>query len=142
MITRCNNKSRNRYHRYGGRGIKIHERWLKFENFKDDMHDSYLEHCTIYGEGDTSIERLNLDGNYELSNCTWATHFEQSCNTIRNKWFEAISPDGEVYFCRNQKCFARKFDLLDSSLNRCLKELQIMHKGWNFNYFKQKHIDF
>ena len=70
MKARCTNKNNIGYADYGGRGIKI--LWKSFEDFNDDMADSYKEGLTI--------ERINVDGNYEPSNCKWATVKEQSNN--------------------------------------------------------------
>ncbi len=71
MIGRCTNPNSDWYHRYGGRGIKVCERWLKFENFLSDMGER--------PKGKT-IDRIDNDGNYELCNCKWSTPKEQANN--------------------------------------------------------------
>ena len=82
---RCINKNNIAYKYYGGRGIKICDRWLKFKNFRDDMYQSYLEHVKQFGEKNTTIERKNNNGNYELNNpCVWATKKEQGNNRKTN----------------------------------------------------------
>lgn len=80
---RCINKNATGYHNYGGRGIKCE--WKSFEQFKIDMYDKYLQHVKDYGEKNTSIDRVNNDGNYSKDNCRWATRQEQALNTRFNK---------------------------------------------------------
>jgi len=77
---RCLNKNNKRFNEWGGRGIKICDRWLKFENFRDDMYKSYQEHVEKHGIKQTSLDRINVNGDYEPSNCKWATWKEQFNN--------------------------------------------------------------
>lgn len=67
------NKESNKYKYYGGRGITICDRWLDVKNFIEDMYPTYEEGLTI--------DRIDSDGNYEPSNCRWATKSVQSRNT-------------------------------------------------------------
>ena len=67
---------------YGGCGITICDRWLEsFENFKEDMYESYLKHVEEFGEKNTSLDRINSQKNYNKENCKWSTREEQSQNT-------------------------------------------------------------
>ena len=64
--------------------VTICERWSKFNNFYKDMFDSYKLHKDIFGERQTTLDRVNPFGNYELSNCRWATFSEQNYNTKKH----------------------------------------------------------
>lgn len=82
---RCLNKKNQAYKYYGSRGIKICDNWLKFSNFKNDMYESYLKHIKEFGEKQTTIDRINNDGNYCKENCKWSTRIEQVNNMSRNR---------------------------------------------------------
>jgi hypothetical protein len=78
---RCYNKNNKDYYRYGGRGIKVCDRWLNsFENFFADMGERPEKY---------SIDRIDNDGNYCPENCRWVTHKEQ-CNNKSNNVFLTI----------------------------------------------------
>jgi hypothetical protein len=83
MKQRCLDPAAENYADYGGRGISVCERWLDFEGFFADMGSRPLR---------KSIDRINPNGNYELSNCRWATVKQQSNNRRNNRW---ITHDGQ-----------------------------------------------
>ncbi len=73
MRDRCENPKNRQYSDYGGRGIKVCDRWLNFQNFLDDMGERPSKELTL--------DRENNDGNYCPENCRWATKIQQ----VRNK---------------------------------------------------------
>lgn len=75
MKQRCQNPNHPSYKYYGGRGISVCERWSSFENFLCDMGDRPLGH---------SIDRIDPSGNYEPSNCRWASSRQQSENRVKS----------------------------------------------------------
>lgn len=74
MLTRCRCVTNSRYEDYGGRGIRVCERWLTFGSFLTDMGSR---------PAGLSLDRVDNDGNYELANCRWATRSQQQNNKRR-----------------------------------------------------------
>ncbi len=92
--SRCCRDNDKSFSYYGGRGIKLCDRWLKFENFYADMGDIPFEGA--------QLDRIDPDGNYEPSNCRWVTSLENNNNrrnspknrdkyiTIKKEEYEAL----------------------------------------------------
>jgi hypothetical protein len=79
MMSRCYNPKSSGYKYYGGRGITVCERWKNSSN-------SFMEDMGPRPSPKHSVDRINNDGNYEPSNCRWATWKEQANNKgVRNR---------------------------------------------------------
>lgn len=84
MRSRCENDNATAFERYGGAGVEICARWLSFENFLADMGER--------PEGKTLDRFPDGEGNYELSNCRWATPKQQ----IRHRSTTKMSALGSI----------------------------------------------
>lgn len=112
MKSRCYNKNDKYYHHYGGRGIIVCEKWRNsFENFLKDIGERPSRKH--------SIDRINVNGNYEPENCRWATPIEQANNTRSNHF---ITYKGETKTIAN---WARSIGLSHEVLRKRLKRWSI-----------------
>lgn len=95
MKQRCLNPRCRNWIYYGGRGIKVCDRWLKsFQNFLDDMGEKPSK--------EYSLDRIDVNGNYEPSNCKWATPIEQSNNRRTIKKYNCFGFVGSLSeICRH-----------------------------------------
>lgn len=85
MMERCYSEKYHNYANYGGRGITVCERWHDFLTFYRDVVHKYNEHALRYGEHETTLDRINNDGNYEPDNIRFATYKVQANNRRNNK---------------------------------------------------------
>jgi len=111
MLRRCHNPHCDNYANYGGRGITVCERWLTLEQFLEDMGTR--------PSSEHSIERRDNDGNYEPSNCYWATPKEQARNRRNNRM---LTYNGRTL------CVAEWAEELGIVPNRIHNRLQL---GWS-----------
>lgn len=84
MYRRCLDKNNPTYKYYGGRGIKVCERWYEFANFIEDMYELYEYHVENFGGGrkNCQLDRMDNDGDYNRDNCRWVTA-KVNCNNRR-----------------------------------------------------------
>lgn len=107
MLSRCFTVNSKSYPRYGGRGITVCAQWKdSFEIFLRDMGE-----CPDDG---LTLERKETDGNYEPSNCKWATRKEQNRNTSRNRLLE---------YHGEKRCVSEWAEILGLSVNTIYKRI-------------------
>ncbi len=107
MKQRCLNKNHNGYSRYGGRGIKVCDKWMSFENFLYDMGETYRPRL--------SLDRIDNNKDYYKENCRWATNKEQSNNTSSN---HIVLINGEkMTLTQAAELFNLRPDLVNSRVN-------------------------
>lgn len=111
MKQRCNCPGHEGYERYGGRGIKVDQRWQSFQMFLSDMGPRP-------GEG-FSIERRDNNGDYTKDNCHWATRREQMRNTSRTRMIE---------FQGSTRCVK---DWADSLGIKYMTLIRRLNQGWS-----------
>ena len=103
MKNRCNNKHTPSFKDYGGRGIKVCERWLEsFENFYEDMGDRPSKKH--------SLDRIDNDGSYCPENCKWSTVKEQAMNRRTTRLITYKGETGCVSY------FAEKYGIKNNVL--------------------------
>ena len=117
MLTRCYNKNSKGYKHYGGRGIKVCDRWktdnMGFENFLVDMGE---RPSPLY-----TLDRVDVDGNYCPENCRWATQTQQSNNRT----------DSIILFYHGKRVYVKNIcDRLHLSYSRVAHQIQ---KGFDIN---------
>ena len=109
LFHRCYNPKRKDYKHYGERGIKVCDEWKSFNKFIEDMYPTFQEGLTL--------DRIDVNGNYEKSNCQWAN---QSIQTSKTRILKPIGYRGSYYHSASRLWSAR---------------LMIQGKNINLGYF-------
>jgi hypothetical protein len=109
MLHRCENKNDKRYHDYGGRGIKVCDEWHDVTKFYQwAVQNGYEEGL--------SIDRIDVNGNYEPSNCRWADRVMQQ-NNMRNNVLLTINGKTKTLMTWARE-YGIRYDVLISRLRR------------------------
>ena len=113
IVQRCTNKNAPNYKDYGARGITVCKEWLndKTKFFKWAIDNNYRD--------DLTIDRIDVNGDYEPSNCKWSTKKQQARNRRTNKM---IVYNGETH-CLSEWC-----EILGLNYNKVKRRLQ---RGWS-----------
>lgn len=114
MKARCSNPNHIGFHNYGGRSIKVCDRWLKFDNFNNDMKNGYRKGLTL--------DRVDNKKGYSKNNCRWATHIEQQNNRSNN---HLITYNGKT---QTLSQWARSIGLKPGVLY-----LRVVRRGWDIS---------
>lgn len=125
MKERCYNENSKDYKNYGGRGIKICNEWLDdFMNFYNwAINNGYADNLTI--------ERINVNGNYEPNNCTWIPKGEQAQNQRKSR---RVQIDGKLYTtvaiaCRNESISPTTlYRIINGYKSKILRKHEIIEK--------------
>lgn len=131
MKSRCYRKTTINYERYGGRGIKVCNEWQQFEPFNDwAIKNGYKE--------DLTLDRIDVNGNYEPDNCRWLSVKEQNRNTRTNRlitykgethcvseWAEILGINAKLIYDRLRKNWTIE-EVLETPL---LRKNKVGHKG-------------
>jgi hypothetical protein len=91
MVQRCTNPKTNKFHHYGGRGIKVCNRWLYGEDGMTGV-DCFIRDMGPRPPGRMSLDRIDVNGDNSPENCRWATYSEQNRN--RRTREEINNPQG------------------------------------------------
>lgn len=133
---RCYDQTNPRYSLYGGKGIRMCDKWLTFDRFLEDIiyvpgyNEQKLLQGKIFLDKDLSNAKL-----YSKDTCSFvdiATSNKCKPNQMLN--FIAISPTGKRYVSNNQSEFAREHNLRQTSISDCLRGRLKSHNKWTFSY--------
>lgn len=119
MKARCFNLNHKNWHRYGGRGITVCKEWMEFKNFKEwAFANGYRD--------DLSLDRIDLNGNYEPNNCQWITLRENSQKSSRIKLNYKKAENIRKRCLEDRKILAEEFNVSVKTIDAVLN-----YREWN-----------
>ena len=137
MILRCYKEEEIGYKYYGARGVRVCERWKRFDYFVEDVQKIDGWENKLNDWGSYSLDKDKLGGDsliYSPDTCCWLNDSEQAENSRACKFFYAKSPEGIVYFQNNASSFAEEQNLSASCVRACLRGEYKSHNGWKLSY--------
>lgn len=91
-----------------------------------------MKHVALYGEHNTTIDRIDCNKGYYKDNIRWATYEEQIQNRRNMGNFIAIGPDDTLYISNNQSKFCAEFNIPRCEVWYCVNNIHTSYKGWRF----------
>lgn len=137
MLKRCYNNKSEYYSCYGGRGVKVCDRWHRFDYFLED-----IQLMPNWSKEKFYNEEISLDKDikgkktYSKEGCIWISRNQNfRYQPSQQNYFKATSPTGKVYYHFNITDFARNFDKLKRrNISAVLHNRANTHWGWKFEY--------
>jgi hypothetical protein len=146
MLRRCYDPNDKHYDIYGEAGVKVCERWFRFDLFLADLSklDGYDTEKFLTGKLQLDKDKKQFEQEnkvYSLETCCLISN-KENCfyrEYSIQKEFIAISPDGEIVYGKNIHEFCREHDLHVPNVANCLsKRIHYnTHKGWRFEYLNE-----
>lgn len=143
MRCRCNYKNGQDFKHYGNRGVKVCDEWLNnFQTFYDwAMANGYKENAP---KGECTLDRINVDGNYEPSNCRWVNSKSQANNRTNNR---VITYHNETHTLAEwSEILGIKYETLSARLNKYKWSVEqafsteSLPRGWNLQNGKARSV--
>lgn len=142
ILNRCYNIKDPWYQSYGKKGVKVSKEWLCFEQFYNDVIklEGYEE--KLIGKRVIDLDKDYLQQGIDISKkiyskdtCIWIRKYENRsyCPTSQ-KYFKAISPEGEEFISNHQSKFAKEHNLNSNAISLCLHNKRNHHQYWRFEY--------
>lgn len=128
--SRCYNPNAREYPNYGGRGIKMCDEWLDPQKFIEWCYESGYDNTAPKGQ--CTLDRIDVDGNYEPNNCRWLNNQEQQNNRRDNRKFEH---NGRVLTVAE---WAREFNVSYSSMHHWLIDKKKTIEEFTTDYTPRK----
>ena len=130
MVDRCTNKNCEHYKNYGGRGIKCDYKF--FIDFYDDMYNSYVNHVKKYGFKNTTIDRIDTNGDYKKGNIRWETWETQ----LKNKnWTKYLIKKDKIEYIGTAKEISEIIGIKKHYVSEVAKRKNNVYNGWNIEKF-------